>query len=265
MEQLKERPIGILDSGLGGLTAVRELGRILPNENLVYFGDNANCPYGNRSKDDILKLTLTMLDFLQKKEVKVAAIACNTISTLIEEYRQRYEFPIVSIIESTCEYVAGMGLTRIGILATNFTVQQGHYNRLIGNLSPNTKVFSKPSKDLAMLVDEGRFDDPAMRAEIKSLLSSLRESCPDLKDIVLGCTHYPIVQDLFQEEGPGINFINPAELQANAVRALLYDGDILSENSGSHLDIFTSGEVSQYEAALNKLNISRRMSINTLC
>ena len=263
INQKKDKPIGVLDSGLGGLTVVREFEHLLPAENLIYFGDNANCPYGNRSKEEILELTFAMLDFLQDKDVKIVMIACNTISTLIDKLRQPYKFPIVSIIETACEHIASLGLEQIGIFATEFTVKQGLYERNINKLSPETMVFSQPSSNLAILIDNGRFHDPAIKPEVQALLSGIMQTAPDLKNIVLACTHYPIVQEIFEQTVPDITFINPANVQVQAVRTILSGLDLLSEreDSQSHLDIYTSGEKQQYEAAIKKLTINRPLTI----
>ena len=99
------KKIGVLDSGIGGLTTVKSLQDLLPGEDIIYFGDNKNVPYGNKSKDEILALTLKMIDFFKENDVKIVAIACNTISTLIDSYKDRYDFPIVDIISPTADYV----------------------------------------------------------------------------------------------------------------------------------------------------------------
>ena len=257
MEKRIEK-IGVLDSGLGGLTVVRELERILPNENIVYFGDNANCPYGNRPRDEILDLSCAMLDFMQKQGVKAVAIACNTISTLIQELREHYRFPIVSIIEEACKYVAGEELAQVGVFATEFTIREGLYTALIGQLRPETKVFGVSSRTLASLVDGGCFDGGETLEEVTSMLGKMR---PELKHIVLGCTHYPIVRDLFEKVAPDITFINPAAVQAEAVKALLAGRGLLNNAPQPSLDIYTSGEKQPYEAAIKKLGISRPLTI----
>jgi len=262
MHSQKEKRIGVLDSGLGGLTVVRELERLLPFESIVYFGDNAHCPYGNRPKEEILELTITMLDFLQKQDIKIAAIACNTISALIDQLRPRYDFPIVSIIEEACSYIANEELSHVGLFATEFTIRQAVYDRLSKNLRPQTQVFGKASRDLAALVDEGRFNDPATRAEVEALVASLQQEHPELKHVVLGCTHYPIVQDLFEEAAPGLSFINPALVQAKALGTQLSASGLLKDASAPHLDIFTSGEKAQYEAALKKLEIRNPVTVS---
>ena len=262
IDQQKYKPIGVMDSGLGGLTVVRELERLLPAESIVYYGDNANCPYGNRPKEEILELSFAMLDFLSEKKVKIVAIACNTISTLIDDLQKRYEFPIVSIIQAACEFVAKEKLRQVAVFATEFTVKQGNYERLIGNLRAETEVFSLASRNLASLVDEERFDDPLTRAEIESLLTTLKQLHPEMKHIILGCTHYPIVQDLFEQAAPGLNFINPAKAQAKAIEALLLGHSLLSDSTQAHLDIFTSGDKQQYDSALKKLEINCPMTIH---
>ena len=264
MKEQKEKRIGVLDSGLGGLTVVRELERILPNESIVYFGDNANCPYGNRPREEILDLTLAMLDFLQKQGVKIVAIACNTISTLIDELRKRYEFPIVSIIEEACKNAAALRLAETGVFATEFTINQGMYKTLIQRQAPETGVYGVSSRTLAALVDEGRFYDPATDAEISSMLSKMQKEHPLVKHIILGCTHYPIVQDIFEKAAPDITFINPAAVQAEAVKTLLAEKGLLNNALQPFTDIYTSGEKQPYEAAIKKLEISRPLTISTI-
>jgi glutamate racemase len=264
MEKQTDKRIGVLDSGLGGLTLVREMERLLPHEGIVYFGDNSNCPYGNRPEEEILKLSIAMLDFLQEKGIKAAAIACNTISVIADRLRERYDFPIVSIIEAASESVAGMELSKIAVFATEFTVQQGLYGKLIRRLCPKTEVFGFGSRTLAALVDSGRFDDGATETEVKSLLSALHDSHPDIKHAVLGCTHYPIVGDLFVKSASDITFINPAQAQADALKKLLSGCGLLSGAPEPGLEIYTSGEKTLYEAALKKLEIRRHAIIKEI-
>jgi len=264
MVKQTDKRIGVLDSGLGGLTLVREMERLLPHEGIVYFGDNSNCPYGNRPEEEILKLSITMLDFLREKGIKAAAIACNTISVIADQLRERYDFPIVSIIEAACESVAGMGLSKIAVFATEFTIRQGLYGKLLRRLSPKTEVFGFASHSLAALVDSCRFDDSATETEVNSLLNALCESHPDIKHIVLGCTHYPIVEDLFVKSAPDITFINPALAQAGALKKLLSERGLLCDTPRPELNIYTSGEKTLYEAALKKLGIQRHVIIEEI-
>lgn len=264
MKSQEGKAIGVLDSGLGGLTVLRELGRLFPNESVVYFGDNANCPYGNRSGEEILELSVKALNFLKGRDIKIAAIACNTISVLIDKLRPLFDFPIVSIIEAACDEVAGMGIRRVGVFATKFTISQGLYGKLLCRRQPEMKVYGIPSPVLAALVDEARFDSPAARAETARLAAALRETDPEARHAILGCTHYPIVMDLFEEAAPDIHFINPAEAQAKAIGALLKEHGLLADGETPRLDIYTSGEKKQYEAAIGKLMIQRDAALHIL-
>lgn len=253
-----DAPIGVLDSGIGGLTVARELLRLMPGENVVYFGDSANCPYGNRTKNDILGLTLSALGFLQEKNVKIAAVACNTISSLIDEYRGRFSLPIVSIIEAACAHIAEFSPAEVGVFATEFTIAQGLYDAFITRLSPGTHVYGVASRTLAGLVDSGNFDGPETVSEVGRLVDVLRKEHPEITHIVLGCTHYPVVADLFERAAPGVTFINPAREQAKAVRKLLSERGTLTRSNENQpsLNIFTSGKKEAYERTLDKLGIT---------
>lgn len=263
MEKLSnDLRIGVLDSGVGGLTVVRELERLMPCESIFYYGDSANCPYGNRQKEEILELTLVMLDFLRKKGVKIVAIACNTISAIIDMYREAYDFPIVSIVEAASEYTASLELDEVGILATGFTINERIYETLIHSLRPNTRVYGQASRILAELVDAGRYDSPETRAEVNALLRALLKTQPDLRNIVLGCTHYTIVREQFLSAAPGITFIDPAPEQAKAVGAILERQGLLTGERKASLDIFTSGSEALYSSMLKKLEINIPASVH---
>ena len=262
----KMNPIGVLDSGMGGLTVVRELERLLPDESIVYFGDNANCPYGNGTREDILKLSYKMLDFLKEKGVKTAVIACNTISTLADKLRLRYDFPIISIIEEAVKFTAGRNYPELGIFATEFTIKQGLYETMIRRACPKTKVYGSSSRILAALIEEGRFNDPVTEGEVSSLLNKLLKLNPSIKNIILGCTHYPIIIDLFKKAAPQVNYINPAEVQAKAVKSLLVESCLLNDVSPDsgikpYLSIYTSGKKEPYITVLKKLMIMRQASL----
>jgi len=258
-----QKRIGVLDSGIGGLTVLKELERLLPAENMVYFGDSANCPYGNRTKEEILKLTLSMLDFLQDQGVKIVAIACNTISSLIDRYRDCYDFPIVSIIEAACGHIAKQKLAQVGIFATMFTTQEKLYETLIRRLSPGTLVYGRSSRTLAEFVDQGRFDDPATTEEVRAFLNSLLTEHPEVADIALGCTHYPIVLDMFQRMAPNVNFINPALEQAKTVQRVLEKQGALASGPQEKHEIYTSGSTKLYVDVLKRLGIRRPVDLHS--
>ena len=160
------RPIGVFDTGIGGLTVVKELQKILPGEDIVYFGDSANCPYGNKPAEEIRFLSKKILHHLEKCSVKAIAIACNGISTQAELLRGEVAVPVIDIISAASERVVQLGLRQIGLIAAEITVKTGKYDELIRGFDPSLEVISKGSPLLAGLVDRGDFDQKIGRAHV---------------------------------------------------------------------------------------------------
>lgn len=265
-------PIGVIDSGVGGLTTVAQLSKLLPGENIVYCGDNGNAPYGNRSGAEIVELTKQMLAFLAERNVKMVAVACNTISSTFDlpefaGYEQQFGIPVLSIIRSAAEDVVKLGYTKVGVIATAFTIASKCYPTLIDEFEGDIDVYGEPSEKLAALIEQGDLKSPAIDAEVGGHVQNLLGAHPDVRDIVLGCTHYPIVQDIFQAKAPHLAFINPAEAQARAVRVHLNNAGLLFH--GQHetvgtLDINTSGSRSVYDTVLGELNVTRPFTLNVV-
>jgi len=253
--------IGVIDSGVGGMTVVREIARLLPNEDIIYFGDSANVPYGNKTEQEIIDLTCAMLDFMQGKGVTLVAVACNTISTVIDAFQSKYQFPIFSIIEPAATFVAASAAHDVGLLATEFTVRSGHYQRLIHERNPSIVVHARGSKTLAALIEAPDYDEVAADAEISNLLSALSLEYP-VKDIILGCTHYPIAMKLFNKRAPDIHFIDPAALQASEVRRFLEEKGYSPAQKLGTLNIYTSGGPSGFKRILEQLEIDRPYEIH---
>jgi glutamate racemase len=255
--------IGVIDSGVGGMTVVREIARLLPNADIVYFGDSANVPYGNRTEKEIIELTCTMLDFMREKGVVLVAVACNTISTLIDKFRSLYKFPIFSIIEPAADYVAASALREVGLLATEFTVRTGHYRKLIHERNASITLYAKGSKTLASLMEAPAYDEAAVEAEVSSLLSALSAERP-VKDIILGCTHYPIAMKIFSKRAPDVHFIDPAALQAEEVRRYLERQGFSPAKKPGSLNIYTSGVGASFERILELLEIEMPRQIHAV-
>jgi glutamate racemase len=246
--------IGVIDSGVGGMTVVGEIAKILPGAAIIYFGDSANVPYGNRAESEIIDLTCAMLDFMREKGVALVAVACNTISTLIDKLQPRYQFPIFSIIKPAAAHIAASTLAHVGLFATEFTVKTGHYQKLIHEKNPSIKVHAVGSKSLAALMEASAYDQSAVDAEVSSLLSILFSEYP-VKDIILGCTHYPIALHTFRKYAPDINFIDPAALQAREVRRYLESHGYVPAQSPGSLEIYTSGTGTSFTRILESLEI----------
>jgi len=250
----KSSPIGVMDSGVGGLTVVKELQRILPGEDIFYFGDSANCPYGNKSEEQIFTLSSHMIQFLQDNGSKCTAIACNTISTMAEKLRPCFNHRIVSIVEEASKYVIREKLESTGLIATEFTVKSGKYAELIHAGNPDCKVVGKGSLNLAALVDRGDFNQHDINEEIRSNVDIILAQEP-VRNLILGCTHYPIVESNFRECYPEMNIINPALEQANAVKAYLTEQDAINPQKKGKFVICTSGDPQVY------VNVAKRLGL----
>ncbi|WP_018122593.1 glutamate racemase [Wohlfahrtiimonas chitiniclastica] len=270
MENMQNLPIAVIDSGVGGLTSAKEIIKLLPHENIIYCGDNGNAPYGNRSGDEIIALTKKMFDFLQNQEVKLVAVACNTISSTFlsktyEGYEKHYPFPVISVIKPAVEDVLKQPYQDVGVIATAFTIKTGCYDALIHETKPDMPVYGEPSENLAHLIEQGDLDAPAIKEDVKHHVHNLLSKHPNLKDIILGCTHYPIVQSLFKNAASQVQFINPAHDQAAAVADYLKQHNLLNpQTSEGTLNIYTSGTDAIYHTILSELGITKTPHITVM-
>lgn len=212
-----KKPIGVIDSGIGGLTVVAAMQKLMPGEDIVYFGDSKNIPYGNRTEEEIYLLTMAMLKFLEDKEVKLTAIACNTISTISKRFEGKLPFPVVDIVTPTVDHIDRMGAEKLAIFATEFTVKMGVYEKMLRARRPGIEVFNEGSRNLAALIDSGEFESQITYDTVKLHLDSIKGK-GEVYNIVLACTHYPIVEDIFLDIDPSLNYINPGFQQAKAIR-----------------------------------------------
>ncbi len=250
-----DAPIGILDSGVGGYTVARVLQKLLPNEDIIYYGDGGNAPYGNRTADDIVHIVKQILDFMAEQEVKAVGLACNTSSALIDRFADRYDFPIFSIVQAGADEVIRQGVKQVGVLSTVLTAKTGSYPRLIQQAAPNVDVFSQGSVNLAALVESGKASDAEIVAELRASLGRLAQEQPQLNSLVLGCTHYPIVRDVIAREYPQFtNIIDPAMGQVENMKACFAANNALNL-SGGKLQIYTSGDCGKFEAMATQLGL----------
>ncbi len=217
-----DAPIGVFDSGLGGLTVLRELMQAMPAEDLVYFGDTARVPYGSKSKETIIHYTEQILAFLATKNVKAIVAACNTVSAYaLEEVRENVPVPIVGVVRPGARAAAAATKNgRIGVIGTEGTVRSGLYERCIPEERPGVAVFQKACPLLVPLVEEGLWDDPVTREMIRRYTAPLTREGIDT--LILGCTHYPLLRPAFRTIlGPEILLINPAYETAQETRRVL--------------------------------------------
>ena len=214
------RPIGVFDSGVGGLTVWRELQRQLPNESIVYFGDTARLPYGDRSREEIVAFAREILYWMTAQGVKMVLVACNTSSALaLEEVREEFDIPILGLILPGARAAVEGGRRRIGAIATLATVASHAYQRAIMEIDPHARVWEVPCPRFVPLIEAARRDDARLQAVARTYLQPLRAN--KIEAIIYGCTHYPLIESVLQGILPDVDFIDPARsLVAAAEREL---------------------------------------------
>ena len=225
------RPIGVFDSGLGGLTAVTHIVDLLPDEKFVYFGDTARTPYGSKTVATIKKFSLQITNFLQKHNVKAIVIACNTVSATCKDFIQERcpKIPVFGIIEPTAELVARTYSknNNIGIIGTKVTTESKQYEITIKNYNGNCHIYSKACPLFVPVIEEGIRDKHIMIPIIKYYLDEFLEE-NNITDLILGCTHYPMLQNFLHELYPSVNIINPSEVIAVKIRDVLENYELLA-------------------------------------
>lgn len=244
-----ERPIGVFDSGIGGLTVLKELLREIPNEDLVYFGDTARVPYGTKSKETIIKFSIDNVNFLQNFNVKMVIVACNTASSLaLDVLKRTFTIPIIGVIEPGAK--AALRKTRrdrIGVIGTKATIGSNSYETLLKRQSPRVKVFSGSCPLFVPLVEEGWLDGPVVSKVARVYLNPLKNFRIDT--LILGCTHYPLLTEVIGETiGSDVQLVNSAEETAKEARRVLREMKIASRRHPSRRSVkfYVSDEPEQF-------------------
>lgn len=231
--QMDSRPIGVFDSGLGGLSAVKELERILPNENIVYFGDTGRVPYGSRSVWTIKRYAAADMRFLLSLGVKAVIIACGTVSSVaINEARSVTDLPVIGVVEPTAKAAAGLSKGgRIGVIATRATIGSGSYEKAILRLNPGISVKSRACPLFVPLVENGYFGRDCEIAKLAAhdYLDGFKGK---IDTMILGCTHYPLLRGVIEDILPGVALVDSGLETAKEAASILKRLDLLS--SGGH-------------------------------
>ena len=211
MKNKKMAPIGVFDSGVGGLTVAREISRQLPYENIVYFGDTARVPYGSKSQNTIIRFSEQIIRFLRTKQVKAIVIACNTASALaLDAVKDEFDLPIIGVvIPGARAAVEATTNGKVGVVGTEATVQSGMYTKVIQGMNPKIEVIEKACPLFVPLVEEGFKEHIVTREIIEYYLESMRNT--DIDAMILRCTHYPLLRSKIREYmGDKIQIVNPA-------------------------------------------------------
>ncbi len=214
--------IGIFDSGVGGLTVLREIFRTLPQEDTIYFGDTARVPYGTKSPETVTRYSHEITSFLVRRDIKLLVVACNTASAVaLNSLKRQFPIPVVGVIEPGARRAVEVSRSgRIGVIGTSGTIKSSAYTRAIKRLNPEAEVLTRACPLFVPLAEEGWTDNQVARLTAQSYLNELKEAGVDT--LVLGCTHYPLLKAIIAETmGPAVTLVDSAEETARTVADIL--------------------------------------------
>lgn len=255
------RPIGVFDSGVGGLTVVNQIQKILPEEDVVYFGDTARVPYGTKSRETITKFSVENVEFLMEKDVKLVVVACNTASSLGLDFLKRcFRVPIVGVIGPGAKCAAGSTKNnRVGVIGTNATISSGAYEKAIRSINPRISVAAEGCPLFVPLVEEGWLNKPVTREIASVYLAPLKAARVDT--LIMGCTHYPLLKEVIQAVmGRNVFLVDSAKEVAKEARMILDSAGLLNSphRKGKH-SFFVSDEPSRFVRMAERF-LKRRIS-----
>lgn len=238
LENRKYAPIGVFDSGVGGLTVAREIMRQLPQERLIYFGDTARVPYGSKSKETIIRYSRQIIHFLQSKDVKAIVVACNTASAFaLEQMQSEIDIPIIGVVKPGAKVAAETTKNgKIGVIGTEGTIGSQIYTETIREHRTDAVVIGKPCPLFVPLVEEGWLKDPITVEIAQRYLESFLQS--DIDTLIMGCTHYPLLRSTLRGIlGDKVNLVNPAYETAQSLKTLLQEQGMVNDGQGDLHDL----------------------------
>lgn len=236
MINIDERPIGIFDSGVGGLTVVKEVINVLPKEDIIYFGDTARVPYGSKSKELVYKFSCQIIKFLKEKNVKAIIIACNTVSSnCYEDLKKHFnDIPIIEVLQpGVSSAIKVTKNKKIGIIGTEATIRSGQYEKKLKENLQGVEVYSKACPLFVHLAEEGFLEDKITIDIAKIYLEKLKEH--NIDSLILGCTHYPLLKNSIKKViGDKVNIVDPAFETAMKMKKYLEDNNMYNTKGGYH-------------------------------
>lgn len=254
----KSAPVGVFDSGVGGLTVAREIMRQIPNERIVYFGDTARVPYGSKSKETVTKYSRQIVRFLQTQEVKAIVVACNTASAYaLEEIKAEVDIPMIGVVKPGAVVAAQTTENgKIGVIGTEGTIGSKIYSHYIKEINSEAKVIGKACPLFVPLVEEGLWQDPVTDEIAKRYLAELIDIGIDT--LILGCTHYPLIRSTVGRiMGDKVTLVNPAYETARELREMLEERDLLNEEEARLGDnkyrFFVSDAAEKFKSFANSI------------
>lgn len=263
---IKNNPIGLFDSGVGGLTVAHALSSLLPSEQLYYYGDTAHLPYGDKSKDTIVGYSIAIADFLLEKGCKVILIACNSASTnAYEEVKAHVgsKAAVLNVVDPVIDYINTLeDAKNVGVIGTKATIDSGSYQQGIKKRNPHMEVSSLATPLFVPMIEEGFVFDDISNAIIRAYLS--KKDLSDIDTLILGCTHYPIIRNqISRYYNFEVNVIDSARIVAEFVKHYLTENDLLSPNKAGHDKFFVSDHTPSFETIANmffneKIHLEKR-------
>ncbi|MFI3237747.1 MAG: glutamate racemase [Lachnospiraceae bacterium] len=227
--QDKEAAIGVFDSGIGGLTVVREIMRQMPNEKIIYFGDTARLPYGSKSKDTVTRFSRQIARFLMKHQVKTIVVACNTASAYaLDTLEQEFDIPMIGVVKPGAKMASMVTRNgKIGVIATEGTIGSGIYDHYIHSIDEKATIYGKACPLFVPLAEEGLWEDPVTLEIANRYLHELIEQ--EIDTLIMGCTHYPLLRQTIRNVvGEDVNLVNPAYETAMELQNMLREKDLLN-------------------------------------
>ena len=248
---MDQRPIGVFDSGSGGLTAVREIRSILPSENIIYFGDTSRVPYGGRSPEILLRYARQDVRFLRSFDVKALLVACGTVSTnALPVLAAESDIPILGVVEPACAAAAAATRNKkVGLIATAASVRSGAYERTLAAMDSAVTVYARACPLFVPLVENGRFrpGDTVIETVAREYLTPLRDTGIDT--LILGCTHYPLLAEVIAGVmGSGVTLIDSGASAARALRQALDDRGLMAQRESGTLTLYASDQPQDFGA-----------------
>ncbi len=227
---MNNESIGIFDSGVGGLTVLKEISNMLPGENIIYLGDTARVPYGIRSPEVVTRYSFECTEFLLKQNIKLLVVACNTVSAIsLDKICEKISIPVIGVIEPGAEAAVNSTKNKkIGVIGTEATIKSSAYSKAIKVLDGGIEVFGLSPRLFVPLVEEGWIDGMITKLIVEKYLKNLRDTGMDT--LVLGCTHYPLLKPVIQEEMGSVCLIDSAIETAKVVKTTMIENCMLRES-----------------------------------
>ena len=249
------RPIGVLDSGLGGISVLRELVKLMPGEDFIYYGDSANAPYGTRTPEEVIDLTKKDVEFLLERGAKAIVVACNTATSVaIKELRAAYEevLPVIGIEPALKPAVKAKEHSKVVVMATPMTLSQTKFNSMMHIYEDDANIIKMPCPGLVEYIESGVLEGPVLDAYLEKQFAPYDKA--EIDAVVLGCTHYPLIGEVIQKHLPGVFVYDGGFGTAKQTKRRLAERGLLSDReSGGKVEIFNSRNTEEI------LELSRRL------